>query len=55
MVLQVVFCLEDFMNMKRKIVGKQMVPDGCYYLLGDNAEHSMDSRYWENPFVKKEK
>lgn len=31
-----------------------MVPEGCYYVLGDNAEHSLDSRYWEDPFVKQE-
>lgn len=28
------------------------VPEGCYYVLGDNAEHSLDSRYWDDPFVK---
>ena len=27
----------------------------CYYVLGDNAENSLDSRYCEEPFVKKEK
>lgn len=27
------------------------VPAGCYYVLGDNAEDSFDSRYWTQPFV----
>ena len=31
-----------------------LVPQGHYYVLGDNAEHSLDSRYWEDPFVRKE-
>ena len=30
------------------------VPENSYYVLGDNAEHSLDSRYWEDPFVKNE-
>ena len=30
------------------------VPEGCYYVLGDNAEDSLDSRYWMQPFVRKE-
>ena len=30
------------------------VPENSYYVLGDNTEHSLDSRYWEYPFVKQE-
>lgn len=30
---------------------EKIVPDDCFYMLGDNADNSFDSRYWENPFV----
>lgn len=27
------------------------VPDGCVFLLGDHRDDSLDSRYWQEPFV----
>lgn len=34
--------------------GPVVIPENCYFMLGDNQDHSYDSRKWDDPFIKRE-
>ena len=45
---------ESYVSSDSDFEGEFVVPEDCYFFVGDNRAGSLDARYWENPYIHKD-
>ena len=45
---------EKYVSSRSDFEGEFVVPEDCYFFVGDNRGGSIDARYWENPYIHKD-
>lgn len=45
---------ESYVSSRSDFEGEFVVPEDCYFFVGDNRAGSFDARYWENPYIHKD-
>lgn len=45
---------EPYVSSYSSFTGEFVVPEDCYFFLGDNRGGSLDARFWENPYIHKD-
>ena len=45
---------ESYVSSRSDFQGEFVVPEDCYFFVGDNRGGSYDARYWGNPYIHKD-
>ncbi len=45
---------ERYISSRSDFEGEFVVPEDCYFFVGDNRGGSLDARFWENPYIHKD-